>query len=68
MKRAKALLLLPFTGAAAAQTRGPLDLANMQVPPGALRFAYGTDPLQFGELRVRSAKGPHPVAIVIHGG
>lgn len=29
---------------------------------------YGTDPLQSGELRVPEGPGPHPVAIVIHGG
>ncbi len=62
------LFLLLFACPADAQTRSPLDLANAQVPPGAQRIAYGTDPLQFGELRVPSTKGPHPVAIVIHGG
>jgi acetyl esterase/lipase len=55
-------------GTLAAQNRGPLDLANAPVPPGALRIAYGTDPLQFGELRVPSTAAPHPVAVVIHGG
>src|SRR5262245_637808 len=62
------LLLAVFTGVAAAQTRGPLDLANAPVPAGAHRITYGTDPLQFGELRVPSTSGPHPVAIVVHGG
>lgn len=33
------------------------------------RIAYGNDdPLQFGELRLPKGPGPHPVAIVIHGG
>jgi acetyl esterase/lipase len=32
------------------------------------RFAYGPHPLQFGELRVPEAAGPHAVAIVVHGG
>src|SRR5262245_35594193 len=68
MKRRVGLFLLLFTCAAAAQTRGPEDLANAQVPAGARRIAYGTDPLQFGELRVPSTTGPHPVAIVVHGG
>jgi len=62
------LFLAVFTGVAAAQTRGPLDLANAPVPAGAHRITYGTDPLQFGELRVPSTPGPHPVAIVVHGG
>lgn len=51
-----------------AQNRDPVALANAAVAPGAVRIAYGSDPLQFGELRVPATKGPHPVAIVIHGG
>src|SRR5574341_1350456 len=60
MKRITALLLFLFTCTATAQTRSPIDLANAQVPPGARRIAYGRDPLQFGELRVPSTKGPYP--------
>lgn len=30
--------------------------------------AYGPDDLQHGELRLPSGPGPHPVAIVVHGG
>jgi hypothetical protein len=56
-----------LTGTAAAQSRGPVELADAAVPPGA-RIAYGKEALQFGELRLPSTKGPHPVAIVIHGG
>jgi acetyl esterase/lipase len=62
------LFIALFTGVAGAQSRGPLDLANAPVPAGAHRIAYGTDPLQFGELRVPSTPGPHPVAVVVHGG
>jgi len=51
-----------------AQNRGPLDLATAPVPPGAQRLSYGSDPLQFGELRIPKTPGPHPIAIVIHGG
>ncbi len=36
-------------------------------PPG-LRLNYGSDEFQFGELYAPEGKGPHPVAIVIHGG
>ena len=68
MVRRVGLLMLLLTSAVAAQSRGPLELATAHVPPGALRIAYGQDPLQFGELRVPSTKGPHPVAIVVHGG
>lgn len=68
MNRPTALLSLLLTCTVAAQTRGPLDLATAQVPRGARTISYGSDPLQFGELRVPSTRGPHPVAIVVHGG
>jgi acetyl esterase/lipase len=32
------------------------------------RIAYGPGPQQYGELWVPSTPGPHPVAIVLHGG
>ena len=68
--RHRALLLTLFASTAvlAAQNRGPLDLATAPVPAGAQRIAYGSDPQQFGELRVPATRGPHPVAIVVHGG
>ena len=56
------LLAIAFLSCAvAAQNRGPVDLANAPVAPGARRIAYGNAPLQFGELRLPSTKGPHPV-------
>jgi acetyl esterase/lipase len=67
MKQSTWLILLLFACTATAQTRRPTALANVEVPP-ARRISYGTDPLQFGELRVPSTQGPHPVAIVVHGG
>ena len=63
-----ALVALIGSTAIAAQDRGPFDLATAAVPAGAVKHSYGSDPLQFGELRVPKTKGPHPVAIVIHGG
>src|SRR6266850_4467488 len=67
--KVRALLLVAVFGCTVfAQSRGPLDLANAPVPAAARRIAYGGDPLQFGELRVPTTKGPHPVAIVVHGG
>lgn len=62
------LAIVGLTCTVAAQSRSPLDLANAPVPSGAHRVAYGRAPEQFGELRVPSTKGSHPVAIVIHGG
>ena len=63
-----ALLICVLSCAVTAQERGPLDLANAAVAPGARRVTYGTDPLQFGELRLPATSGPRPVAIVVHGG
>jgi len=68
MKTRILLFVLLLICTVAAQNRSPLDLANAPVPSGARRIPYGSDPLQFGELRLPSTKGPHPVAIVIHGG
>src|SRR5689334_19990376 len=36
--------------------------------PSPLRFAYGVEPLQFGDLYLPNGPGPHPVVILIHGG
>lgn len=52
---------------------GALVVALLLAPappaaPAVHRIAYGTDLLQFGELRLPSGRGPHPVAVVIHGG
>ena len=62
------LVFVLWTCSVVAQSRSPLELATSPVPTGAVRIAYGSDPMQFGELRVPSTKGPHPLAIVIHGG
>ena len=37
-------------------------------PPFDQRLAYGADPNQFGHLRLPKGRGPHPVAMNIHGG
>jgi acetyl esterase/lipase len=44
------------------------DIERIPVPPADHRISYGDDPLQFGELRLPQGRGPHPVAIIIHGG
>lgn len=46
----------------------PMILDTMAVPAADLRERYGTDSLQFGELRVPRGRGPFPVAVVVHGG
>jgi acetyl esterase/lipase len=41
----------------------------MDVPPApGLRIPYGPEADQFGDLRVPAGAGPHPLAVLIHGG
>ena len=50
------------------QRLGPRDVDALPSKPADARVSYGADPLQFGDLRLPAGPGPHPVAIVIHGG
>jgi len=43
-------------------------LAAFPNPPADEVISYGEDRLQFGELRLPSGVGPHPVIVLIHGG
>lgn len=51
-----------------AQTTNPLELIKQETPPANERIVYGTDSLQFGELRLPAGAGPFSVAILVHGG
>jgi acetyl esterase/lipase len=44
------------------------DLLELPRPAPDHVLAYGSHPLQFAELRLPEGEGPHPVAVVIHGG
>jgi acetyl esterase/lipase len=44
------------------------DALALPRPAAEHQLPYGDDSLQFGELRLPDGDGPHPVAIVIHGG
>jgi len=44
------------------------DIASLPPLSADARISYGPDSLQFAELRIPDGLGPHPVAIVIHGG
>lgn len=46
----------------------PHDILKLPSKPPIAHLAYGTDPLEFGELRLPEGPGPFPVALVIHGG
>lgn len=53
---------------AIAQFQSQQDVARLPAAPADDRIPYGSDRLQFGDLRLPKGDGPHPVAIVIHGG
>lgn len=52
---------------AAGQSR-PATLSPASSVADSGTFHYGSDPLQFGKLRVPKVEGPIPVVIVVHGG
>jgi acetyl esterase/lipase len=57
--------------ASRAESRPPVsweEIAALPRPPADHRASYGSDPQQFGELRLPPGPGPHPVAVVVHGG
>src|SRR6266566_4985902 len=58
-------------------TKGDIDMHSLNpgdqpekkhAPIKPLQFAYGPHPLQFGDLYLPAAPGPHPTVILIHGG
>ncbi len=57
-----------LAGAALAAAKRSLDILDLPAPKADVRLHYGSDPLQFGDLRVPTGNGPHPVVIFIHGG
>ncbi|HEX8998717.1 MAG TPA: alpha/beta hydrolase [Blastocatellia bacterium] len=62
------LALAGIAGAARLQSQNSRGILIRQAPAADHRIAYGKDEFQFGELRLPKTAGPHPVAIVIHGG
>jgi acetyl esterase/lipase len=44
------------------------DILKLPPPPADARLAYGSDPNQFGEIRLPKEQGPFPVVMNIHGG
>lgn len=44
------------------------DILTLPPPPADFRVAYGTDPNQFGDLRLPKTKGPFPIVLNLHGG
>nr|WP_255354432.1 MULTISPECIES: alpha/beta hydrolase [unclassified Roseateles] len=46
----------------------PAEFQALPSDPADYRSTYGDDPSQFGELRLPSSPGLHPVVVLIHGG
>ena len=44
------------------------DLGTLPAKPADRRISYGAHADQFGDLRIPSGRGPHPVVILVHGG
>lgn len=44
------------------------EILTLPAPPADVRIPYGSDALQFGELRLPAGSGPHPLVMYIHGG
>lgn len=59
--------MAPAALASRAAARAPLTFKEI-FSSSSPRIPYGSGKSQFGELRLPSGAGPHPVAIVIHGG
>jgi len=49
-------------------TPSATSILDLTPPPADARTAYGEATQQFGDVRLPKSAGPHPVAIVIHGG
>lgn len=54
--------------ASAAPLMTPMDLQALPVRPPDHRITYGEDSSNYGELRLPGGAGPHPVAVLVHGG
>lgn len=70
MPRLLMSFMLPVVAlSASAQTLGFLQILDRpDRPQPDHRLAYGDAPQQFGELWLPKGHGPHPVALLIHGG
>ncbi|MEH6790484.1 alpha/beta hydrolase [Parasphingorhabdus sp.] len=51
-----------------AQNISPREVDALPATEPNVISNYGTDPLQFGELRLPAGEGPFPVVVIIHGG
>src|SRR5215468_1564796 len=61
-----AIALLAFVRAK--QDQSSRSILTRPAPPADARVSYGSNEFEFGELRLPKGPGPHPVAVIIHGG
>lgn len=62
------LALVGIVSATKLQSQNSRSILTRPVPAADQQISYSKDELQFGELRLPKTAGPHPVAVVIHGG
>ena len=60
-------LLAADPGSPAPKLMTPPEFQALPSKPGG-ELTYGSDPNQFGELRVPAGTGTHPVVVLVHGG
>lgn len=58
----------PSAAACRAQNLTFQDVQKLKAASEGRRVPYGPLAQQFGELRLPAGRGPHPVAVIIHGG
>ena len=71
MRIAACLILFAFGGVGGCryfQFASSHEVLDLDVSPPEYVLFYGSHELQFGHLRLPQGPGPHPVAVVIHGG
>jgi acetyl esterase/lipase len=61
-------LSVPLASFAKAFPMSSDSILTLPPPPADARVAYGTDPNQFGDLRLPKGKGPFPLVMNVHGG
>lgn len=62
------LTLIPYLTSFANWFFTPADVNALHSKPANYTINYGSDPKQIAQLRLPETPGPHPVAMIIHGG
>jgi len=77
MRWIMSIILVAFSACAYARSAPPVQsdapvswekISKLPLPAADKRIQYGDNPLTFGDLRLPKGPGPHPVAVVVHGG